>query len=181
MRPDESDPRRAANASRAEVDRAGRRDDGTAGVSRNYDTFGPYPLTVDLVEAAVLGAMLLYRPALEGATAMLTSEDFDRPAHQLVFATAAAMHAEDAPVDPVTVTVRLADAGRLEEAGDAGFASELVDPLACPAPTSWAAYALLVQREGRRRRGISLLRRALVRLEAGADPDTIATELRIAA
>jgi replicative DNA helicase len=150
-------------------------------VRHDADTFGPYPLTTDLAEAAVLGAMLVHRPALEGAAAMLTGDDFARTAHRLVFDTAAAMHAEAVPVDTVTLTLRLADADRLDEAGGAGFASELTDPVACPAPTSWRAYAEVVQREGRRRRGIAVLRRALVRLEAGADPDTIATELRIAA
>jgi replicative DNA helicase len=176
-----SDPRTVATETGAEVDRAGRHTEGNAAVRPAADTFGPYGLTVDLAEAAVLGAMLIYRPALEGAVAMLTGEDFDRPAHRLVFEAAAAMHAEDVPVDPVTLTVRLADDGRLEEAGDAGFASDLTDPLVVPCPTSWAAYARLVQREGRRRRGIRVLRRALVRLEAGADPDTIATELKVAA
>jgi replicative DNA helicase len=180
MKDQQSDPRRARTG--AEVEAGSRTDtEGTAEVRPAADAFGPYPLDTDMAEAAVLGAMILHRPALEGAAAMLTGADFHRPAHRLVFETLAAMRAERVPVDSVTTVLRLCDADRIDEAGGYGFVSELTDPLACPAPSSWRAYAEVVAREGRRRRGIRVLRRALVRLEAGADPDSIASELKVAA
>jgi replicative DNA helicase len=180
VRPHKSDPRRAANATGAGDD-AGQavRDDRTAGVS--HDDFAPLALTVDLAEAAVLGAMVLHRPALEGAAATLTGADFARSAHRRVFDTLAAMLEAGVHVDHVTLTLRLADDGHTDEVGGLGAVFNLTDPLACPAPTAWAAYTQLVRREGRRRRGIAVLRRALVRLEAGADPAEIATELGVAA
>jgi replicative DNA helicase len=173
--PHNRDPATAANGDGAEVEAGSRTEvKGTA-------PFAPDPLTIDMAEAAVLGAMILSRPALEGAAAMLTGADFHRPAHRTLFDHLAAMLAEDVPVDQVTTTLRLADTDQLDEMGSNAFAFDLTDPLACPAPSSWRAYAEVVAREGRRRRGIRVLRRALVRLEAGADPDAIASELKVAA
>jgi replicative DNA helicase len=170
-----SDPGTAANGDGAEVKAGGRTgNDGTAPFVRDL-------LTPDLAEAAVLGAMVLHRPALEGAAATLTGDDFARSAHRRVFDTLAAMLDAGDHVDHVTLTLRLADDGHTDEIGGLGAVFDLTDPLACPAPTAWAAYTQLVRREGRRRRGIAVLRRALVRLEAGADPAEIATELGVAA
>lgn len=153
--------------------------DGTPGECDG--AFTTDPLTADVAEAAVLGAMLLYPPAATGAVAMLTGSDFAREAHRTIFEAAATLVADGAPVDLVSVTVRLIDTDKIDEAGGPVALHDLADPSVTPVPTSWHHYARLVRREGRRRRGITLLRRAVDRLESGEDPSTVAAEIGVAA
>jgi replicative DNA helicase len=66
------------------------------------------------VEAAVLGAMMLTRHALDRSLAMLVAADFYMPLHQDVFASCAALRSRNLPVDPVLVAAEIgAGAGPL--------------------------------------------------------------------
>ena len=131
-------------------------------------------------EAAILGCMILSSAARTGAVDLLDPDDFDREAHRTLFDVLDKMHTAEEHVDPVTTNDRLATSGLLDEVGGGAAVWHLVDPLACPSPAAWKVYAEIVAREGRRRRGIRVLRRAIERLEAGEDPATVAAEMAVA-
>jgi replicative DNA helicase len=75
------------------------------------------PNDVD-AERALLGACLLKSEAIAAALEIVTPEDFYRPAHGHVFDTIAALHAQAAEVDPITVADQLTRAGLLKGVGD---------------------------------------------------------------
>lgn len=160
-------PRSATNAPRAKVQADGPDD------TQNTASMA--------AEAALLGCMILSTEARHGAIGMLTADDFEREAHRTMFLALDTMHAFGEAVDQITVNDKLAGLGKLDEVGGLAAVFELTDPTACPSPAAWPTYATIVAREGRRRRGIRVLRRAIARLEAGEDPAVVAAELEVAA
>ncbi len=138
-----------------------------------FETPDPKPEAHLLAEAAVLGAAILSTEARAGMCATLDGDDFEREAHRTMFCTLAELHDDDVPVDQVTVNDRLATTDRLDEVGGPVAVFDLTEPLTCPHPGAWSHYAAIVAREGRRRRLVRALRRALVRLEAGATVDVV--------
>ena len=93
-------------------------------------------------ERSVLGAILLDPRHLTVLTVdeHLTVEHFGSAAHRAVFQAALELHAQDRPVDHLTVTARLADTGQLEIAGGARTVEEL---------TSWVPAAGNAREYGR--------------------------------
>ena len=136
--------------------------------------------TAEANEAAALGAMLIDDEARQGVPSMLTPDDFHREAHRVVFAAIVAVLEDGIVPDVLTVTTKLATRRQLDEVGGPVAVSDLSDMRTCPVPQSWPAYATVVAREARRRRGIVTLRRALDRLERGEDPAVVASELAVA-
>lgn len=173
MRSHKSDPRRAANATRAKVK-------GTTGdestTHRIPDTLAP---TADAAEAAYCGALILNHEARLEIDQLVGPDDFVREAHRQVFVAIRDLHNAGDPVDVVTVTDRLAVTGHLDECGGPLAVSDLSSMAVCPSPASFAVYGTIVAREARRRRGIAVLRQAIARLEAGEDPAVVAAELRL--
>ena len=78
-------------------------------------------------ERAILGGLLLNNDALPKVVASLTSDDFYREAHRLVFEAMTELFNRNEPVDWVTVTAALRKEGTLESAGGIPFLTELVD------------------------------------------------------
>lgn len=107
-----------------------------------------------LAEAAMLGAMLCSAEAARGAAEHLAPDHFQREAHRVVFEAVAALVADDRPVDPVTLTVRLAEDGRLDHVGGAVAVFNLSTIEVCPNPAAWKYYARCVSDEANRRRQI---------------------------
>jgi replicative DNA helicase len=68
-------------------------------------------------EAAVLGAMMLSADAADRALEALTSRDFGRAGHQLIFEAAAALANRGMGIDPVTVADELDKHQQLRPAG----------------------------------------------------------------
>lgn len=132
-----------------------------------------------VAELAVLGAMIISTTARAGAVEMLTRTDFVGDARSAIFETIARMTSEGVPVDLATLTVRLADDGRLDEVGGAYDLALLISMECCPAPSHWHAYAAIVKREATRRHTIRVLRRAVDRLEEGDDPDEVRRHLEV--
>lgn len=164
----------------AEVD-AGQADHQHDTRSTRPDTFtDPDPPTgADRAEAALLGAGLLSFEARVAIAEQLDGVELARHAHQVVADTIVALHRAGDPVDAVTLTDRLVLDGRLDEAGGPQAISALASPEVCPTAAAWPAYLAIVVREARRRNGIQVLRRALGRLEGGADPDQVLAELGV--
>jgi replicative DNA helicase len=132
---------------------------------------------IDVAEVAVLGAAMLDRQAATGVLATLTGDDFRGDAHRVVFDAVEGLVAAGSPVDLVTVTDRLACGGRLDEVGGPVALSRLADPLTCPSPAAWHAYAAIVLRASRTRRVRSALARAIHRIDDGTDVEQVASEV----
>ena len=91
-----------------------------------------------------------------------------------------ALIADGIAPDTLTVTDRLATRGELDHVGGPLAVADLTGMATCPTPASWPAYATVVGREARRRRGVRLLSDALARLHAGEDPATVAAATAVA-
>jgi replicative DNA helicase len=90
------------------------------------------------------------------------------------------MHTDGDHIDQVTVTMRLANDGRIDEIGGHTGVFQLTDPIACPAPSAWRSYALIVADAADRRRLDLQLRRGLAQLADGAAPQAIRNQIAAA-
>ena len=64
-------------------------------------------------EASVLGAMLLSKDAISDAVEIVRSQDFYRPAHQLIYDAILEHYVHDSPADAVTIAAELTRRGEL--------------------------------------------------------------------
>ena len=94
-------------------------------------------------EQCALGGMMLSEPALADVAAVLESEDFFVPAHQIVFETIMGLAAEGKPVDAITVSARLAETGQLAKAGGGPGLHTLI--AAVPTAANAGYYAQIVR------------------------------------
>lgn len=96
-------------------------------------------------ERALLGAMLVSPAAIDAAIseAGVRPDDFYRDAHRLVFDAIVALYRRAEPVDHVSVTAALREAGTLEAAGGDGATAILIGEL--PAAGHVRHYARLVR------------------------------------
>lgn len=104
-------------------------------------------------EQSTLGSMMLERTALEDAMAILTSEDFYRPAHQEVFDALAALNRRNEPSDLITLQEELRKRGKLEDIGGTEYLMVLVDSV--PTAANLEHYAHIVEKKSILRKLIS--------------------------
>ncbi len=90
------------------------------------------PQAVDL-EEAVLGAMMLEREALNDVIDILKPESFYKEAHQKIFEAIAHLFNNSEPVDILTVTQQLKNAGQLDFVGGPYYISQLTNRVASAA------------------------------------------------
>ena len=101
-------------------------------------------------EQAVLGSMLIERPAVERAAEILTPDDFYRDAHRHIFEAMLALAERDEPVDLITLSDELNARGQMESVGGSLYLLNLTE-----APSTAAnieTYARLVEEKAILRR-----------------------------
>lgn len=76
-------------------------------------------------EKAVLGAVLLDNEKLAETQEFITSDDFYRHAHQLIFAAMETLGDKDEPIDASTLRTELEGGHNLEDAGGVAYLAEL--------------------------------------------------------
>lgn len=105
-------------------------------------------------EQSVLGGMLLSQDAIGDVAEIITSEDFYKPAHGLLYETILDLFAKGEPVDPVTVVAHLVNAGQIAKVGGAHYVHTLLQtvPTAANAPY----YARIVADTATQRRIIAV-------------------------
>lgn len=96
----------------------------------------------------------------------LTTEDFFREAHQLIYAAVCLLLEEGMAIDPLTVANELSRAGALEKVGGPAYLTGLTDGM--PRSVNWPHYATIT-RELRRHRDIIHLANKLS--DEGYDPN----------
>ncbi len=93
-------------------------------------------------EQALLGAMLLSRPAIDSAALIVGADDFYKPAHGHIYQAIIDLHTRAQAVDPVTVADELARQGLAEIIG--GLPALLSLQAETPATSSAGRYARIV-------------------------------------
>ncbi|MBM3449411.1 MAG: replicative DNA helicase [Armatimonadetes bacterium] len=94
-------------------------------------------------EMGALGSMLLDRDAIARIVELLQPSDLYRDAHRLIFETIVGLFERGQPVDLITVTDRLRDAGRLEDVGGAGYIAALLNSVPTAANAEYYAKIVL--------------------------------------
>lgn len=144
---------------------------GTDEASAYAGVNGEPPNAVD-AERAVLGACMFHRDAVDEVRGLLDGADFYRPAHETVWRALLALHADDAPTDPIALAEYLAGTGELSRIGGAVYLHQLVG--AATTTSSASYYADIVRRKADLRRlRENALRQYQRTGEPGADPDEI--------
>jgi replicative DNA helicase len=123
-------------------------------------------------EESVLGAMMIAPGAIDAVTEILDASDFYRESHAKIYRAALTLHEKGDPVDAITLTDQLEQAGHLEDVGGKVRLHELANLV--PASTSAARYARIV-RENATLRGLIRAGGEISRL--GWDRPGDATEL----
>lgn len=115
-------------------------------------------------EAAVLGAIMLSREAMENVADVLRPEHFYQPRHGHIYRAAWDLHRRGQPVDTLTVNAELQNLGLLEQAGGSEYLAHLEASVGIPAHAQ--DYARLVEVAAVRR---GMLEAALKIHELGHD------------
>jgi replicative DNA helicase len=117
------------------------------------DRFSPFdrvpPHSLD-AEQAVLGSMLIERPAVEKAAEKLKPEDFYRDAHRYIFEAMLALAERDEPVDLITLEDELRAGDRLDVVGGRLYLLNLMEAPATAANIEY--YAQIVEEKSILRR-----------------------------
>jgi replicative DNA helicase len=94
-------------------------------------------------ESSVLGAMLLSKDAIGDAVEIVKTQDFYRPAHQMIFDAIVELYVHDAPADAVTVSAELTKRGELSKIGGGSYLHTLVSNVTTAAAADY--YAQIVR------------------------------------
>ncbi|NJQ04249.1 DnaB-like helicase N-terminal domain-containing protein [Streptomyces lonarensis] len=126
----------------------------------------------EAAEMATLGACLISPRAAREVVDFLDPRSFYAPRHSEIFYAICRMHALRQPIDPITVAKHLADLGRLQAVGGAGY----IQGLANAVPTAGNAeyYAEIIEDRYLRR---SIIEHGTRCVEAGFKQDRESTDL----
>ena len=113
---------------------------------------GKVPPNNQQAEQSVLGCAMSGQRPLAEITALLKTEDFYRPDHQLIYEAICELYLNSKPVDIITVADALENKAQLEKSGGLAYISSLPDM--APVVANAGHYADLVRQK-------SLLRRLL--------------------
>lgn len=100
------------------------------------------PQATDL-EEAVLGAIMLERPALPAVERFLKPEHFYPEPHQIIYNACKFLFAAGEPVDMRTVVFQLRKAGKIEQIGGAAYIAELTSKVSSAANIEYHARIII--------------------------------------
>jgi replicative DNA helicase len=116
---------------------------------KNHRFFQLPPQSLE-AEESLLSAVLIDNQSLLDIVEILSPHDFYKPAHQKIFSGVLNLFSENEPVDLVTLTNQLRNAGHLEEVGGAVYLASLVDTV--PIAVNVKHYAKIVHDKASLRR-----------------------------
>jgi replicative DNA helicase len=126
-------------------------------------------------EKSVLGAMMMTPDAVMTALERLQPEDFFYPSNQTLFKTIAALDAESAKIDFVSLTDRLEKNGTLEQIGGITYCSEICTFL--PSAAHVDQYIDIVLRDSISRNIIKAAQTVDERIIQGDDPNDVGADV----
>lgn len=115
-----------------------------------YSGLGKLPPQATDLEDAVLGALMLEKDALSSVIDILKDEVFYKDNHQKIFAAIRVLFEKGQPIDILTVTTQLRQAGELEMIGGAYYITELTNRVASAANIEFHSRIIIqkyIQRE----------------------------------
>jgi len=107
-------------------------------------------------EQAVLGSVLISDEVLDTVLEILTTEDFYRKSHRIIFETMIGLQSERKSIDSVTMTDKLLKEKKLEEVGGIAFITALANTV--PTTANVMDYAKIVKEK-------SILRKVITAAE----------------
>lgn len=117
-------------------------------------------------EQAVFGAIFIDPTTITATRAVVNSSSFFDLRHQILFGTMCELADGNIPIDPITLSDRLASKGQLEAAGGKDYIGFLMD--AVPTSANVAFHSGIVARKDRERRLIEAANSVAAQLNAGA-------------
>ena len=96
-------------------------------------------------EQSVLGGMLLSKDAIADVIEILRSNDFYRPAHEIIYESIIELYGHGEPVDPVTVSAELTRRGEIAKVGGAPYLHTLLSSVPTAANANY--YARIVREQ----------------------------------
>jgi replicative DNA helicase len=126
-----------------------------------------------VAEQCVLGGMLLSQDAIADVVETLRTEDFYRPAHQMIYDSILDLYGRGEPADAVTVANSLNNSGEISRVGGAPYLHTLISSV--PTAANAGYYAKIVQERAVLRKLVQVGTRITQRGYAadGADADVI--------
>jgi len=110
----------------------------------------PPPQIMEM-EQAVLGSILMDSGAINEVFEILTTDDFYKEAHRIIFNAMTDLHKNSIPIDVLSLYERLKGSGNLlEDVGGSGYLSYL--PEVVPSPVNVGYYAKKVEETANQRR-----------------------------
>ncbi len=96
-------------------------------------------------EQSVLGSLMLDKDAIIKISDILKSEDFYRGVHQSIFEVMLELFEKNEPIDLLSVSNRLEEKEKLEEAGGTSYLTDLINTV--PSAANIVHYAKIVQKK----------------------------------
>ncbi|MBP2704637.1 replicative DNA helicase [Microbispora sp. RL4-1S] len=121
-----------------------------AGPGGSDSTFERTPPSNIEAEQSVLGGMLLSKDAIADVIEVLRSDDFYRPAHQIIFDAVTDLYGRGEPADSVTVFDELQKRGEVARVGGGAYLHTLT--VAVPTAANAGYYAKIVREQAVLRR-----------------------------
>lgn len=123
-------------------------------------------------EQGVLGSMMIEAAAIDAAASLVKPRDFYRPAHQLIFTAATALHERGEPVDMITLPRALKEVGEFDAVGGTAYLLSLFNTV--PTAANVEHYAGIVAEKSALREAHEQFQRlANAALTEGVDPQAI--------
>ena len=100
-------------------------------------------------EQSVLGALFIDKNAINLVAGKLKPEDFYRIAHQIVYRAMLNLHADNQPIDMITVIEELKNMGKLKDVGDVSYITLLANMV--PTAANLKFHARIVEEKALQR------------------------------
>ncbi len=128
----------------------------TSGPRREAGALAELPVPPSSIQAeqALLGGLMLDNSSWDRIADLVSSADFFRPDHRLIFAAVQELSERSQPADPVTLSAHLASRGELADAGSTAYLSELVNDT--PSAANVGNYARIIRERALLRRLIEV-------------------------
>jgi len=155
-------------------------DVGDAGQRRGLSSQGieaaAVPDPIELAEQGVLGGLMLDNGGWGRVAELITTSDFHRLEHKVIFGAIGALIGASKPADVLTVYERLQMAGTAEDSGGLIYLNQLVQSV--PSAANMRSYASIVREGARSRLEASLRSQAAALLRSAGDTADVLAEVR---
>lgn len=135
------------------------------------------PQAID-AEMSILGGIFVDNAMIDAVHGVMEVNDFYRESHRLIFQAMSRLSNRNEPIDLITMSTELRNAGSLEQVGGGAYLAVLVDFVPMAANTLY--YCRIVVEKAVRRRAIQNAQEAVQILYSGGEMDEAISKLETA-